>query len=639
MAPLSLVSLGPGHLTPSAHAAVVDERQEIEIFADHVIEQRRLVVEIEDADDVEAWRRVPVLVDEHRHLEVAEGVVVLPDGARDRIGRRDRDESQVTAAGMLHLSQRVIWLEADELVTGARLEIDLEIVDRPYYPSDVLPLGLEDDDVTLEVTVRAAPEIENWRWRLDGDPTGLEVEATEQVVTVRGRLDGTGADEPALAVSRKPRLRWAWRRGAAWSQVARWYGGVIHGLPRDDAAVRALAGSLTTADAAPRQRLDDLVAFVRDQVRYVAVEVGIGGYRPSPPHETLERRWGDCKDKSFLLLDLLRAVGIDALPVLARLDDARPVDPSWPDALQFNHLIVAVPVDGPVPVETTPNDPVAGGFLFVDPTQTLGGADYLHTLLHGSHGLIVRGDGGELVRLPVQPQLDARRLEIELTVDTDGQATGDAAIHLRGDAAVPWLLRARNAPRAEVDDAVRGLLQSELPGYRLGAVAWRAHDPADSSDSGLVSSTGAEPTATPETHGVPTAILQARIDGTVGGGTWNLPTGLRLTPTTRELDEVIALGDEAMATWSPRSVDTVVKLHMPPGSCPPRPRDDASEGAAGRWRQEVSSHDAADGPVVTVRRGGVITSPWHAGDRLADLRAMSIEEQRAQRRRLRAVCP
>ena len=40
--------------------------------------------------------------------------------------------------------------------------------------------------------------------------------------------------------------------------------------------------------------------------------------RNPPPDVVLQRRYGDCKDKSALLVNLLREVGIDARPVLMR---------------------------------------------------------------------------------------------------------------------------------------------------------------------------------------------------------------------------------------------------------------------------------------------------------------------------------
>ncbi|MFX4929726.1 transglutaminase-like domain-containing protein, partial [Acinetobacter baumannii] len=52
--------------------------------------------------------------------------------------------------------------------------------------------------------------------------------------------------------------------------------------------------------------------FVQEQIRYVSISIGPGAVRPADPATVLERRFGDCKDKTLLLVTILRALGIDA---------------------------------------------------------------------------------------------------------------------------------------------------------------------------------------------------------------------------------------------------------------------------------------------------------------------------------------
>src|SRR5262249_17808177 len=54
--------------------------------------------------------------------------------------------------------------------------------------------------------------------------------------------------------------------------------------------------------------------WVQDKVRYVALEVGEGGYVPREPSVVAHRLYGDCKDKSFLYMALLARKGIEVLP-------------------------------------------------------------------------------------------------------------------------------------------------------------------------------------------------------------------------------------------------------------------------------------------------------------------------------------
>ena len=77
---------------------------------------------------------------------------------------------------------------------------------------------------------------------------------------------------------------------------------------------------------------------VRDEIRYVAIEVGLGGWRPHPAALTQERRFGDCKDNSILLVSRLRNAGVPAWPVHVLTRDHGPVDPDFP-SFDFNHVI------------------------------------------------------------------------------------------------------------------------------------------------------------------------------------------------------------------------------------------------------------------------------------------------------------
>ncbi len=62
----------------------------------------------------------------------------------------------------------------------------------------------------------------------------------------------------------------------------------------------------------------------------------------------MKRRYGDCKDKSLLLLALLQALGIQSKPVLLQFGQRRGLDKALPSPQLFNHAILQVTVDGNV---------------------------------------------------------------------------------------------------------------------------------------------------------------------------------------------------------------------------------------------------------------------------------------------------
>ncbi|MFN9448206.1 MAG: hypothetical protein ACK58U_00895 [Rubrivivax sp.] len=60
----------------------------------------------------------------------------------------------------------------------------------------------------------------------------------------------------------------------------------------------------------------------------------------------MARRWGDCKDKSLLLVRLLQEVGIEAHPVLVSLQSRSTARQLLPSPAAFEHVVVRVTMDG-----------------------------------------------------------------------------------------------------------------------------------------------------------------------------------------------------------------------------------------------------------------------------------------------------
>jgi transglutaminase-like putative cysteine protease len=115
------------------------------------------------------------------------------------------------------------------------------------------------------------------------------------------------------------------------AQVAEW-----RSLPTEEA--RALAAT----------------RFVQDEIRYLGVEIGPHSHQPFAPSTVLKRRFGDCKDKSLLLVTLLRSLGVTAAPVLVSTTWRQALDERLPSPFAFDHAIVRATLGGrPVFLDAT----------------------------------------------------------------------------------------------------------------------------------------------------------------------------------------------------------------------------------------------------------------------------------------------
>jgi transglutaminase-like putative cysteine protease len=104
-------------------------------------------------------------------------------------------------------------------------------------------------------------------------------------------------------------------------------------------------------------RLLAALRFVQDDVRYLAIEIGAYSNRPNPPSTVFKRRYGDCKDKSLLLVTMLNALGIESYPALVSAKAQNQISSFQPSPFAFDHCIVKAIYGGKT--------------LWLDPTTSL----------------------------------------------------------------------------------------------------------------------------------------------------------------------------------------------------------------------------------------------------------------------------
>lgn len=104
---------------------------------------------------------------------------------------------------------------------------------------------------------------------------------------------------------------------------------------------QALARSLVAGLDSDRARARAIYDFVRREVRYIADVRGEGAVTPRPADTILERRWGDCKDKTNLIIALARQVGLTVDPVLVATMERPPMQGAVHPGM-FDHAIASV---------------------------------------------------------------------------------------------------------------------------------------------------------------------------------------------------------------------------------------------------------------------------------------------------------
>ncbi len=217
---------------------------------------------------------------------------------------------------------------------------------------------------------------------------------------------------------------------ASWREVASWAESMFHIDARSSAAVKELADKLRAENATADARISAAIRFVQDDIRYLGIEMGRNSHEPHQPSETLEARWGDCKDKTLLLVALLRELGLEAYPALVNTRLRHRLQEKLPSPFLFDHVITQVIDHGKTYwVDGTISD--QGGTLATIETPSDGSALVVRADTHALTP-IVTNTGGATVVEQIYTTLDYAK-PVDLLVRTT--FTGGDADSMRTDLA------------------------------------------------------------------------------------------------------------------------------------------------------------------------------------------------------------
>jgi len=236
------------------------------------------------------------------------------------------------------------------------------------------------------------------------------------------------------------------KRGApagSWADIGQWWTDLIAGSFERDRRARDERARFAAAPDAAIAASDRVYATMQSKFRYVAIELGIGGWVPDRARDVIERGYGDCKELSVAMVSMLEAEGVTAQLALVRSGLHAPLDATFPSPGWFNHAIVAVP-------------DARGAYRFYDPTDAAARPGSLPWQDFGSAVLVVGGAaGGELVELPeTARESTSVWIELECRVESDEATRVTARVRATGYEAQRARALAEHAPGAAARDGL-----------------------------------------------------------------------------------------------------------------------------------------------------------------------------------------
>ena len=258
---------------------------------------------------------------------------------------------------------------------------------------------------------------------------------------------------------------------ADWNSMGKWYFDLVGERVDASAEIKQQVAALTASKTTSLQKMQAIAEFVQRDIRYVAIELGIGGIQPHSASDVFSHHYGDCKDKATLLRSMLREIGVESYHVVINAERGS-VTGDMPAHDGFNHVITAIKLpDGLTDrsLIATTQHPKLGRILFFDPTNELIPFGQIGGYLQANYGLLVTPDGGELIELPQQPSaMNSIRRTAQLTLDTTGTLRGEVKELRLGERASSE----RRRLRAVTNDTdrikpIEELLANSLSSFRI----------------------------------------------------------------------------------------------------------------------------------------------------------------------------
>jgi hypothetical protein len=424
---------------------------------------------------------VHVYFNPERKIKSLHGWCIPAQGKDYEVKDKDAIEASLEAEGAELISDvkyRVLQIPAPE--PGNIIGYEFEVEERPFFLQDTWEFQEHDPVLESHYSLQLPPGWEfkaSWLNHPEVKPTEAGNNLWQWVVTDVNAIRNEPSMPPVSSVRGQMVVTFFPSGGkaatgfAAWDDMGKWYSGLVAGRVEASAEVKKQVADLTAGKTTQLAKMQAIAQFVQHDIRYVAIELGIGGLQPHPAPEVFSHRYGDCKDKATLVRSMLHEVGVESYHVVIN-DERGAVTAESPPHDAFNHVIVAVKVpeglNDPSLVATLQH-PKLGKILFFDPTDEMTPFGQIRGELQDNYALLVTPDGGELIALPQQPPaMNGITRTAKLTLDNNGTLKGEVTeVRLGGRAASErWALRAATKDTDRIKP-IENLLANSLSSFRI----------------------------------------------------------------------------------------------------------------------------------------------------------------------------
>ncbi len=311
--------------------------------------------------------------------------------------------------------------KADPIVRGHYNGLVLLQEFAPIIEKEVIIRGPEDkplevyiEDAEAEYSEKNADGKTEYYWRVSNVPQIVEEFGMTSLVDIAGKLMvGTFKDWKELSVY-----------GASLNE------GKIDITPE----MREKVEELTKDYVSLKEKIMSIYNYVSTKVRYMGSSMDVGAFmEPHKASYTFEKQFGVCRDKTILMISMLREIGVECDDVIININyKTEPAIPS----IYFQHAICGVKYEGRT--------------VYMDPTLELSAA-FGEPYVGDRYVLHLTEPGSDLKKLPPTPASRSLGfITAETVLSEEGGLSG--SIEIKGRGFYEYVLR---------------MLGRQLPGFQF----------------------------------------------------------------------------------------------------------------------------------------------------------------------------
>jgi transglutaminase-like putative cysteine protease len=197
----------------------------------------------------------------------------------------------------------------------------------------------------------------------------------------------------------------------SWKEVVKWAANIYSTNETLSTVLKMKVSEISASYKTQGEKIKAILDFVQNDIRYLGLEYGIGSYKPNSPNKVFEQRYGDCKDKSLLMVQMLKEINVEAYPMLLNTTMKSTITELPPSPTFFDHCVVKV-------IDEEKRE------LYYDPTIYNQGGTYKNTHFPNyEYGLVIKKNNRAFDTIMSSSDNKVTTLEEYVIKEVNGGAT------------------------------------------------------------------------------------------------------------------------------------------------------------------------------------------------------------------------